>query len=88
MNLNQYLLTLSEACDQLKTHDELRNAELANIATVIEIIREQLKKKEVTWEAVGEDIAEVSRRLNTLATNPEWAGNHEHHRVTIIPESG
>lgn len=79
--MNKKLEQLNTLCEQLKTGDEYRDAELRNIATIIDI----MKKRILMGLDVEDDIRDIEERLDMLTKYPEWAGSHEHHRPTLVP---
>lgn len=76
------LQQLEMAAEECRTGDELREAEIKNIVTVIQTAGYSSliagKEKEVR-----DIITEMTSRINELMANPDWAGRHERHRPTI-----
>lgn len=81
LTLTQELKQLDCACDELKTKDYLRNAELRNIQSIIHLILEEVMAHRGDVSSILIEKSKIEDRLDDLARNPNFAGKHEHHRI-------
>lgn len=77
------LRQLDEATEELKTGDVLRDAELKNISAIVKLLVNDCLTRRVGACQLLIEKNTLEERLNVLAENPEFAGNHEIHRIHI-----
>lgn len=73
--MNEDLEQLEALAQTLYTGEELRDAEINNIRTIIQGLAIECEDEELF-----RSIQEVKKRLKELQDNPEFAGKHEIHK--------
>ena len=67
------------------THDSLREAERNNLLMPVVALRSCIEDGEDNIPDFFSTCTEIRRRIDLLKVEPEFAGNHEIHRVTKRP---